>query len=556
MSRKIADNKVFLLGIDGGTFQVIDYLIAQDKLPNMARLMRHGARAVLQSTIPPITPAAWLSLATGKNPGKHGIVDFLQRAPNSYRFRPVDSRSNAEPTLWEILSQKGKKVVVYNVPVTYPPHEVNGVIISGMDTPGLESEFTYPSYLREKIAAAFPDYRIDVQIDWSIEDSWIREWYVSEIDKMLNARLDVLDYLLNEQEWDFFFTVLVAADRLQHIFWRYVEEDLRGEANEHAQAVFSCYEKIDAKIGEISTRLGEEVTIILVSDHGFGLLSQDVNLNQVLANAGFLQFRQLTAAEKGFQSLRTLLREKLPLPLWVVAKSLAPSPVKVLKEELDATENRIRWDKTRAYSQGFFGNIYLNLADREPAGVVAPGRDYTAVREEIIHLLYDLRDPDDGQPIVDRVYKREEIWEGQNLSKLPDLVIVMRNYAYMARHSFGLTTQYIVQEPMKGWGKLAHTGNHRLEGILIMRGPAISPGLDIGTAHIIDVAPTILYLMGLEVPEAMDGIVLTGCMKRPFLRGPVRFGGDSPAGHRGEKGYSERDEEIVEERLRGLGYLS
>lgn len=471
-------SRVVLLGLDGATFALLNPLLDAHRLPHLGRLRSEGAHGVLRSTLHPLTPAAWTSCVTGLNPGKHGIYDFRRRRAGSYELQPINARLRDGAPLWAILSEQGRRCGVFNVPMTYPPDPVDGFIVSGMDTPGIESPFVYPSGLRASLLAALPDYRIDLDESSGDEDA-----FLERVQALASVQQRALDYVLGQDaNLDFLMAVFVATDRLYHVMWRYLDPTQPAYGGGRGAAVRAVHERIwagiDDTVGKLRAWAGDG-TIMIVSDHGFGPLHKDVYLNHFLEQAGLLVFR---AGHEG-----------------------APFA--------DAVD----WRKTRAYSFGYFGNINLNLRGREPLGCVEQGREAEELKRALIATLATLRDPETHQPIVDSVLRREEVYSGPHVEDAPDLLLIMRDYAYMTRDGYESVRHGIVGPPMSlNSERPAHTGNHRLDGIFMIAGPGVRPGAEVGQATLLDVAPTVLYALGMPAP-GMDGHVLRQAFADDYL---------------------------------------
>jgi len=404
-------NKVFVIGLDGATLDLIRPWGAEGKLPHLAKIMKKGAFGELRSTIHPLTAPAWTSFMTGKNPGKHGIFDFISIAPNSYDVRYNNARSCRAPSLWKILSQTGKKVISINVPFTYPPEQVNGILVSGLDTPSTRGVFTYPPSLGEELKKHLGDYIIMAQYRQG------RAGYLEEMFRMIEKRLATVEYVLGKHPWDFFMVVFSATDIVQHTFWKYMDPDhpqyVRQEAAEFGDAIFRVYERMDSVIGELLTNLDEDTTLMIMSDHGAGALKKAVFLNKWLEEEGLLQPVQSSSIIQSggsfWKSLLGILKRRMPRGVKETAFRLFPE----LKEKFNSylVASHIDWAQTKAFSFGVHGSIFINLAGRQPAGTVASGREYEVLRDEIIAKLSLLADPDTGELVIRRVHRREEsIW--------------------------------------------------------------------------------------------------------------------------------------------------
>lgn len=477
---------VILFGIDGATFSILDPLIEEGKLPNLGRLKQEGAWGNLQSTIHPLTPAAWVSMITGLNPGKHGVYDFRRRKAATYDWELVNRRSWMGDPVWSILGRQGRQVGVFNMPMTYPPQPVNGFMVSGLGTPPQSQNFIYPASLAVKFQEHFPAYAIEP--DANTENLYE---YLLRNEQLLDQHIEALRFVWREYpDLDFFMPVFIETDRIHHVYWRFIDPAMPDYYEPTAirlrDQIIAIYQKIDAILGElwawVASRHGY---FLVVSDHGFGPLVKDVYINKWLIDQGYLTLKLDTS----------------------------PQPTNRFFDQVD-------WDKTRAYSFGFFGNINLNLHGREPRGVVEPGFEAETLRQEILTRLLQLADPDTNEPIVDAVYRKEDLYSGLFVDQAPDLLVVMKEYAYMTRDSFDFNNHQLVGPPMEYNRRiLAHSGNHRLEGIVMLAGEGIKAGRKIDNATITDIAPTVLYMAGSPIPSGLDGQVLLGSFKETFVAG-------------------------------------
>ena len=223
-------NRVLIIGLDGATFDVLDPLMDAGRMPHLKALIENGSFGILDSTKPPVTPAAWTTFMTGKGPGTHGIIDFERYdvATNSLSFN--STFEIREKTLWEILSEKGLKVGSINVPMTYPPTPVNGFMISGFETPSIKAEFTYPPELKELILREIPGY--------NYKSRWKRKVFGGE-----KLFAENLAYIANSFEqgvklvhlcgekygWDALMVLYKLVDNLQHKVWKYVDPEFAGQ---------------------------------------------------------------------------------------------------------------------------------------------------------------------------------------------------------------------------------------------------------------------------------------------------------------------------------------
>lgn len=549
--------KVVVFGIDGGTMSLVEPWAERGELPNLAQLLSTGSSGVLRSTIHPLTPQAWCSFLTGMNPGKHGVYDFGRRREGGYGLRLTDSADRRAPAMWSYLEEHDLTTGVVNVPMTFPLEPVFGFTVSGMHSPGVEQALG-PRSLMQDIQEAAPDYRIDVMSPWYSD----MDDFLKDVFQMADARRRLASHLYRKYRPDLFIFVMVVVDRVCHALYKQMAHPLDHNKDGHADwkyggEVLRAYQAADRALGELLAEMDDDTVVLVMSDHGFGTLDRDVNLNQFFLEQDLMCFD----VEK--------VRPRLPVvgvppgvagrtaagALWDSVKGTVPA-LRWLDHRAIRRGNIPRglrrweyvdWGRTVAYSQGLFGNVFINLQGREPEGCVALA-DYDAVRERVSRALYQLKDPEDGAPIVDHVYRREDIYSGPHLEEAPDLVVVMRDYAYMTRGGSELTNQKVVSPPA-----VNHSGNHRLDGMLMVSGTGVRSGVKVRGANIVDVMPTVLQVLGIPVPQEVDGRVLAEVLQHVEPLGAVeRKLRDLPAG---EGRFSRAEEALVRDRLKGLGYL-
>ena len=546
-------SRVLVIGIDGATFDLVRPWTEQGELPNLARLMAEGVHGPLESTLPPVTSPAWPTFATGKNPGKHGVFDFIR--PMGGQFELVNAASLEAPTLWTILSNAGHTVGVMNVPVTYPPSPVNGFVIAGMLSP-IAGTFTYPADLLDQYAGQMPPYRIAPNIQYKEGNE---EVFTADLLDLVDRRGSYGLRLMEDHPYDFLMFHFQATDVLQHALWKFIDPshpryDAKGAAA-FSPAFKRIYQRIDDYIGQMLERLADDTTVIVMSDHGFGPLHHTVNVNLFLLDQGLLKLKRgvWTRLKTGLfragltpASIWHLIeRAGLQNYVWQVSKSTRN---KVVSKFLSFDD--VDWSRTLAYSIGHVGQIYINLKDREPGGIVERGAEYEAVRQRVINALQQLRHPQTGKPMVDEVIPGDRVVSGPYASRSADLHLVLDGYRAIAFPLFAADRR-IVTRQIRG-----DSGCHRRHGILIAWGAGIRSGEQVENTRIMDLTPTILHLMGLPVPEDMDGRVLSEALTvgRPveYEREMATEDAIAPG-----PGGALSDEEIaeVEERLRSLGYL-
>jgi predicted AlkP superfamily phosphohydrolase/phosphomutase len=549
--------KILVYGIDGGTLSLVGPWARRGELPNLAKLLGAGASGALRSTLHPLTPQAWSSFLTGMNPGKHGVFDFGRRRPGSYSLTLTDSTSRRAPAIWSYLEEHDLSTGVVNLPLTFPLEPVHGFMVSGMHCPSLD-EALGPRSLMADVLEVAPDYVIDVMSPWYSE----RDAFLADVHKMTDARGRLALHLYKKHRPDLFIVVMVAVDRVCHALYEQMSDPKNhnrdGRAGwKYSGEVLRAYKAVDRVLGDFLQAIDDDTIVVVMSDHGFGSLEGDVSLNQFFLERGLMSF----SPEK--------VRPRIPvahLPPGVHARGAGEALLHRITRALpplarreDAAIRRgdiplslrrweyIDWGRTVAYSHGLFGNVYINLEGREPEGCVCPA-DYERTRERVAEELGTLVEPEGGTRIVDHVFRREELYSGPFVDEAPDLVVVMRNYAYMTRGGRELTQTKVVTAP-----SVDHTGNHRLDGMLVLFGPGIRPGFKVTGANIVDVMPTILHLLQIPVPDEVDGRVLSEVLERPEHL--VNLARKLAHGEAGPRKMSGSEEQLVRRRLKALGYF-
>lgn len=555
------DLRIAIIGLDGGTFDLIRPWAEAGHLPTLARLMREGSWGELRSTMPPITAPAWSSFITGKNPGKHGLIDFVFRRPDSYAVSPVNASLRQGRSLWSLLSEAGRRVIVVNVPLTYPPEPVNGVIISGLLTPSEQSDFTYPPELAQDLREE--GYQIHAPQSYAKGDI---DRFLRSIYGTTEIQLDTLQRLMQNERWDFLMYVFRGTDRLQHGLWHFMDpthplHEAPGSA-QYQDAILEYYQYIDRYLDDLMTQLDERTLLILMSDHGAGPFHKYIHMNNWLMRWGLLRLKK---------SLPTRLKKAMfdlgitPLNIYNILLHLGLGGLKgkVTKGKGEKKLSRlflsfkdVDWAKTRAYSLGNAGQLWINLRGREPMGTVAPGSEYTAVRQEVIERLKELEDPETSERLVevpstrDTIYTREELFQGPYVEQMPDIVFVPKGFRYLSfgEYEFASNRLVDVSHGITGW--------HRREGMVLLHGAPVQAGAQLQDARIEDVAPTVLHLMGQPVPADVDGRVLTEALRPDWVREKgIAQVSDQDSATPSSVDFSPADEEAVRQRLRDLGYL-
>jgi ATP sulfurylase len=459
--------KVFVIGLDCADPKLV-FDVWRDELPNFRRLMEGGLYGSLESSHPPITVPAWTSMLTSKDPGQLGFYGFRNRADYSYsRMSIATSRAITEDRVWDILSRDARQVVLVGVPQTYPPRPVNGHLITSFLTPSANSQYTYPAGLKQEIADLLGDreYMLDVT-NFRTDD---KDHLLQQIYDMAEQRFEIIRWLMHKKPWDFFMFVEMGVDRIHHGMWKYFDKThpQHEPGNKYENAILDYYRYIDREIGGLLEMLDDDTAVLVVSDHGAQAMQGGICFNEWLRQEGYL-----------------VLKEEPP----------AGQIVPLEKVEID-------WTKTKAWgSGGYYGRLFLNVRGREPQGIIDPD-DYEAVRAELQAKLAAITGPN-GANIGTVAHKPQDLYrEVKNIP--PDLIVYFGNLTWRSVGSLGHDGIHTSKNDIG-----PDDANHAQQGMFILYDPRQNMGGRKSDAHLMDVTPTILDIMGLPVPRDMEGKVI------------------------------------------------
>ncbi len=562
-----ARNKVLIVGMDGASPQLLFPWAAEGKLPNLARLMARGRYGTLLSTMPPATFPAWSSFMTGTNPGKHGLFDFTTRVEHAYAVEFVNSTYRKMPTIWRLLDEAGLRTGVMGMPSTYPPEELDGFMISGFDSPvatGIEGSFVRPRGLYRDIRRNVGEYLITDFQELRIGPGW-HDRAVEGLRKTVDRKTDIACWLLEREDVDVFCVLFGESDTVSHHFWSAFDERsprFSGElAEKHGGAISDVYRRIDASIGRILEHFPDDTQVIVASDHGFGGSSDRVvHLNRWLEERGYLARRKGgSPLVETLEGVKSRLLDIVPVRLQEQVFRRAGGMV------ANTLESRLRfgsidWGGTAAFSEelNYFPSVWINTRGREPEGLVNPGQEYEDFRDELIGDLESWIDPESGNPVVARAWKREELYWGKEVFRAPDIILELSlesGYSYNVLPSRtahgGPPLRTLDRSELIGSKGKGMNGSHRRDGVWIAAGPSVPREEEPFERRIWDPAVTVLEHMNVEVPTDMDGTGLEpGDEHRPAARSVTREPGDSAPAP-----LSASEQEEIARRLRSLGYL-
>ncbi len=542
--------RVLVVGLDGVTWDVLGPLMDQGQMPRLRGVCERGFSGVLRSTTPPITPAAWTTFLTGKQPGKHGIIDFerFDVHTNKLAFnstRCLDHMRN----LWSILGERGFKVGSVNVPMTFPAVPVNGFMVSGFETPGVNSNFVYPPEIKAEIVERWPDPTLRAK--WrrsAVGGEAVFKENLDYISQSFHQGADMTMWLGERFGWDALMVVLKLTDNLQHKTWKYLDPRWSDREPKRCEMVKECFAEADRALGTLLDYAAEhDAAVMIVSDHGHGSLEGKIHVNRLLEQWGYL------ALEGGAAQGTTRIRH-----VW---DRLRGKTKRFAREGNIADDLAVNFTRTRAcvMHAGMAGFLYVNLKGRQPCGIVDPA-EYEKLRDEIRAKLLSgecsVRQPDGKSvPLFPEVHKPEELYGCSRTEQpwMPDLILIPYESLAVVRKIRGSrVVKWLAEDRIEG--------THRPDGIIAAVGTGVAKGKR-GNAQIADCAPTILSLLGQRVPDDMDGRVITELFLVPprveyegvVTRGVQTVAAGSQAGE--DSVYTSEQMQALTQQLNDLGYL-
>jgi predicted AlkP superfamily phosphohydrolase/phosphomutase len=423
-------SRVAFVGIDGVPYSFLEDHF--DEFENLAALADEGASGPIDSIVPPESSACWPALTTGVNPGKTGVYGFQDREVGSYDTYVPMGRDVQATRLWDRVQEAGRDATVMNVPVTFPPQRNVQRMVSGFLSPGVDKG-AYPDDMREYLQSI--DYPIDANAKLGHKDD--KSDFIEDAHETVDTRYEAFKHYLQQDDWDLFFGVFMATDRVNHFLYKHYEED-----GEYEQEFVDFYAKIDRYIGEIRENLPDDVTLVVASDHGFTSLDYEVHFNEWLRQEGWLSYEDDD------------------------------------HEELDDIS-----DDTEAYSL-IPGRFYVNLEGREPRGSV-PESEYEDKRDQLKEALENLEGPN-GRKVVDRVVEKETAFHGDHEDIAPDLVAI-------PNYGFDLKAGFKGHDDVFGHGP--RNGMHSFDNASLF---VDDPDATVEDVDLYDIAPTVLDLLEME----------------------------------------------------------
>jgi predicted AlkP superfamily phosphohydrolase/phosphomutase len=527
-----------LIGWDGATFSVLDPFIRDGTMPFLAQFVAEGVRGILHSTVHPVTAAAWPSLMTGVNPGQHGVFDFVKvdRREDRYTYVLSTSTDLRAETIWAIAARQGCRVTSLNFISMFPAPDIPGLFV----VPG----FVPYQYLPRAIRPAGLYSRIktipgfearELALDWNLERKALQGLPQAEYESwikfhMLRERhwFDIVSMLMREEPCNLTAVLFDGVDKLQHLCYHLVDPQYSERydspwAKNIRTLCLEYFRQLDDFLRQIVQQKGEEARVFIASDHGFALAEDDVFYANVwLEQHGYLKWA-----------------DRVPLD----------HEARLTMDSHSGSDTMFDWRGTTAFALTPSSNaIYIRTAGKSGAGV--PTSEYHAFRRQLTDSLLGFRDGS-GRQVVQSVLTREEAFPGEHMAEGPDLTLILRDRSFLS--------VLRADAPLKP--RIAPYGTHHPDGIFLARGMGIPKGVELPAAPIVDVAPTLLYSLGLPIPGHMEGTVMLPAFEPSVLdANPVRMetlsgSSKAAAAPHGASAVDEGLKKAVMERLRALDYL-
>ncbi len=490
--------KIVVLGLDGFNPEFVRQW--SNELPNLMKMQKEGIWGSLESTVPVTIPQVWICAQCGRGPGSHGIWDFTYRNEFSYSETKVVSSeiTRRVDLLQAILPKMGQRVGIISVPVTWPSPKIPaGYAISGLMTPSLDRDFTYPDSLKDEVYKLVGDYIIDVteaDIDCSKVD---KSHVLKNVYDMDSQRFILTKYFINEKNCDYVMTVVMGSNRILNILYRCF--DSKGKYYDsdpcYKDILHDYYVWIDKNVGELGKSLPRDVVLFIHSGYSIQKLDGRINLNEWLIKEGYM----------------TLLEY--------------PMKLTSLKDV------KVDWSKTKCWSTGYGGKLYLNMKGREPKGIVDP-KSYDELLDELAAKLKDIPDKL-GNHLNTQIWKRDDIYFDSYAKYGPDLFVNFSEGKLGASELLGHGREKIYSfDTTKDFDDVARG----LSGYFVISGPDIPAEGELKEVSLLNVAPTVLDILDLPIPKNMEKPSILSLVKKE------------------EVTYSKESERAVRSRLESLGY--
>jgi predicted AlkP superfamily phosphohydrolase/phosphomutase len=522
--------KILIIGLDGGTWRILTPMIERGLMPTLKKLTENGTYGILESTIPPVTAPAWSTFHTGVNPGKHGIYDFQEFNRKTRESKLINADYLRVKTFWDLLNEKGKKTISINVPVTYPPKDVENRIATGCFlSPKVDETIVRPKEL----------YKDLLEYNYKIVAGPLQERYSMSLDDFIDkqiqtekSRFGLAEKWLVEKDWDVFMVHNQTIDGIQHAFYPFIDPMSPNFDKKKFDIISRFYIETDQLINKMLVELSEDTIVFIISDHGFMEIRRRLYINEWLKTTGYLTYKK--------NNVIALLNLISKIDIFRIRKRLLGrifNPFGARELATSINTKCINWEKTVAFmgNGNSYGNIYINENDSSKRETLI---------QELINKLKELSDPLTGKRIIECIYKTSDIYKGPYVTQFPDLFIQPCE-GYVCVMTIVSSNSWIATTDLK----YDYIGCHERDGIFVAWGKNIKKNRGVKFS-IQDIAPTALALITQQVPAYMDGRVLNEIFIKNIQYDLIEIHADKEG-----KGTIQAENGEVKERLADLGYL-
>ncbi len=505
--------RVAVIGLDAAESTLLEKWAAAGHLPNIARLNREGVILKLSNPMETLPGAIWPEICSGRSSGKVGQFYHPEQVHSGEAIlRPLEhDELDATDNYWSVASENGRRVCVIDQAQSALNTKLNGIQVLEW---GLHDrtfgERCHPPDLQNYIHTHYGLHPVR-RCDGYENSERGRDDLLRDLIKGSEGKRALALDLLAREDWDLYACTLGETHCVGHHFWRCLEAASRGNDAEypkaHQGAIRTIYEQADETLGRLIEAAGPGATILVVASHGMGPSRAGGHLlPEILARLGMGSDRGAPARSGWLRDLQRRVRYGVPDSWLPILQALAATrPVKAMQRGAGALRFPLESPLTRAVAvpNNRVGAIRLNLKGREPFGCVAPGNEAKSLLEDLRDALLELKDPETGDSIIDRVSTADELFGPDHHPDVPDLMVVFR---------IGHDPIEACQSDQVGTIKIPYftrrthrSGDHTVESRLWAIGPGIPCGQLRPQANVLDIAPTILKLLNVPLPNNLDG---------------------------------------------------
>ena len=491
--------KVVLIGIDAADKDLLLQWAAEGLLPTFRSLLDTGAWAITRNPVGLYVGAVWASFFTGVSPARHRRYCYEQLRPGTYDKYPFSPSDIKGEPFWDVLSQAGRRVTIIDVPKSWPSERINGIQLVDWGSHDRDLPFcTWPPSLAQEVSARFGNYPLllcDGARETPADFRELRDTLISGIQK----KTELIEHFLEQGDSDLFVAVFSEGQCVGHQCWHLHDSKHPKYDSELAHSVGNpikdVYIALDRAIGRIRSRIDPQSTLCVFTSHGMGPHYDGSFLLDAMLRA--LDTAALSATTRRAARLLDWCWSNTPDFLRRRLRTFRHRARQVLGEAVPLKDTSVR----RCFpipNNDVCGAIRINLIDREPQGCIGKGREYDALCDELSSELLSFVNSEYNVPLVRRVLRSRDWYQGEYVDELPDLLVEWNtDFPISAIHSPRTGT-------IRGHYRGTRTGDHKPDGLFVACGPRLPRGPIKSDVSVMDLAPTIASLLGISLSRS-DG---------------------------------------------------